>query len=114
MNMKTRPTPDLYGQPDFEQKLAMLRGIADSSRLRILEALAFGSLHMLEIVDVTGLNQPNTSNHLAYLLGCRLIVRERSGRFAYYSLADGVATFLSCIDRLSERQRRAAVREEAL
>ena len=104
---------ELREQADFEQKLAMLRGIADSSRLRILEALAHGHRHVLEIVDVTGLNQPNTSNHLAFLLGCRLIKRERSGRFVYYSLADGVTTLLACIDRLLE-SRRADAREGAI
>jgi len=40
-----------------------------------------------DICRITGLSQPNVSNHLACLLGCRLVLRESRGRFAFYRLA---------------------------
>lgn len=77
----------------------LFRGLGDPSRLGILEALRDGPLIVGEIVDATGLNQPNASNHLACLLDCGLVRRERHGRFASYSIADDrVATILDLAD----------------
>ena len=67
---------------------ALFRGLAEPSRLMILDTLRDGPRTVTEICDATGLAQPNASNHLACLLGCRLVARERRGRFAYYRLAD--------------------------
>jgi DNA-binding transcriptional ArsR family regulator len=69
-------------------KAKLFRGFADSSRLAIVEALRGGARSVSEIVEITGLLQPNTSNHLACLLDCGLVERERNGRFAIYRLAD--------------------------
>ena len=63
-------------------------GLADPSRLSILEALRGGPLTVGDIVDTTGLSQPNTSNHLSCLLECGLVTREKRGRYALYALAD--------------------------
>ena len=50
---------------------------------------------------MTGLSQPNTSNHLACLLECGLVVREQQGRFAVYSLADErIAALLRLADEV--------------
>lgn len=92
----------------------LFRGLADPSRLAILEALREGPRSVGEVVRATGLNQPNTSNHLACLLDCGLVVREPRGRFVYYALSDerveellalaatllsGVATGVDCCPR---------------
>lgn len=77
----------------------LFRGFADPSRLAILDALRAGPRAVGEIVDETGRSQSNTSNHLACLLDCGLVVREQRGKFALYSLADTrVATLLSLAD----------------
>jgi ArsR family transcriptional regulator, cadmium/lead-responsive transcriptional repressor len=77
---------------DFAQSLALkaklFRGFSDPSRLAILESLRGGAKSVTEIVEGTGLTQPNVSNHLACLLDCGLAVREPKGRFAIYELAD--------------------------
>lgn len=77
----------LYAQ-SLALKAKLFRGFADPSRLAILEALRTGPRSVSEIVEIAGLLQPNTSNHLACLLDCGLVEREQSGRFAYYRLAD--------------------------
>lgn len=69
-------------------KAHLFQGLADASRLLILEALRDGEKTVSEICALTDLGQPNASNHLACLLGCRLVEREQRGRFAYYRLAD--------------------------
>lgn len=69
-------------------KTKLFRGLADSSRLAILEALRAGPLSVSEIVEATGLTQSNVSNHLACLVDCGLLEREQQGRFAIYSIED--------------------------
>ena len=69
-------------------KAKLFRGFADPSRLSILEAVREEARSVSEVVEITGLSQPNVSNHLACLLDCGLVAREQRGRFAYYRLAD--------------------------
>lgn len=78
----------MLGTDSVQPKATLFRGFADPSRLRIVEALRSGERTVTELCGATGLTQPNVSNHLACLLGCRLVHREQRGRFAYYALAD--------------------------
>lgn len=66
----------------------LFRGFGDVSRLRVLEALRDGPLHVGAIVARTGLSQPSVSMHLACLVDCGLAARERQGRFVEYRVAD--------------------------
>lgn len=88
--------------PQLTRRRAKLfHGLTEPSRLRILYALAEGPLNVSELVERTGLTQSNTSNHLACLLGCGLVARERQGRFVYYRLADeDVTALLAVADRI--------------
>ena len=69
-------------------KAKLFRGLADPSRLAVLEALRDGPRCVSEVVGATGLSQPNASAHLACLEDCGLVTRERRGKFAYYAIAD--------------------------
>ena len=69
-------------------KAKLFRGLADSSRLAILESLRSGERAVSEVVEETGLTQPNASGHLACLKECGLVVSRQEGRFVYYRLAD--------------------------
>jgi ArsR family transcriptional regulator, cadmium/lead-responsive transcriptional repressor len=76
--------------PRLEQalKAKLFRGLADSSRLSVLEALRDGPRCVSEVVAATGLSQPNASGHLACLGDCGLVTRERRGKYVYYAIAD--------------------------
>ncbi|HMN00109.1 MAG TPA: metalloregulator ArsR/SmtB family transcription factor [Anaerolineales bacterium] len=79
----------------------LFRGFADPSRLSILEALRDGERTVSELVQTTGLTQPNVSNHLSCLRDCGLVAARQQGRFAYYSLSDDrVAQLLLLADGL--------------
>ncbi len=67
-------------------KAKLFRGLGDGSRLAILEALRDGPRVVSDIVDATGLTQPNTSMHLDCLRCCGLVSRERKGRFVEYRI----------------------------
>ncbi len=69
-------------------KAKMFRGLADPSRLAIVEALRGGEHTVSHIVEVTGLSQPNASTHLSCLQDCGLVTRRQQGRYVYYALAD--------------------------
>lgn len=71
---------------DLQAKL--FRGFADPSRLAILDALRNGPLTVSEIVEATGLSQPNASNHLGCLRDCGLVAAEQQGRYVTYHLSD--------------------------
>jgi DNA-binding transcriptional ArsR family regulator len=82
-------------------KAKLFRGFSDPSRLSILEALREEARSVSEIVEITGLSQPNVSNHLACLLDCGLVEREQQGRFAYYRLSDSrVGALLGTADEI--------------
>lgn len=73
----------------IELQAKLFRGFSDPSRLSILEALRDGgALTVSEIVQATGLTQPNVSNHLACLRDCGLVTAHQQGRFVRYQLSD--------------------------
>lgn len=69
-------------------KAKLFRGFSDPSRLSIIEALRDGNKSVGELVEITGLSQPNVSNHLRCLADCDLVKSERDGRYIYYRLSD--------------------------
>ena len=91
----------LSTQTQTTLKAKLFRGLADPSRLAILEALRTGPRTVTEIVEATGLAQSNASNHLACLWDCGLVAREQQGRFVHYRLSDSrVDTLLGLADAL--------------
>ncbi len=69
-------------------KAKLFRGFSDPSRLMIIEALREGKKSVGELVEITGLSQPNVSNHLRCLADCDLVISERDGRYVNYQLRD--------------------------
>ena len=79
----------------------LFRGLADSSRLSILDALRDGPLTVGEIVETTRLGQSNVSNHLGCLRDCGLVSSAAEGRFVRYALSDKrVGRLLNLADEL--------------
>ena len=84
-----------------ELQAKLFRGFSDPSRLGILDALRNGPLTVSEIVEATGLSQPNVSNHLGCLRDCGLVVAEQEGRYVTYHLSDDrVGELLSLAESL--------------
>lgn len=82
-------------------KAKLFRGLADPSRLGILEALRDGPRSVGEVVVATNLSQSNVSNHLSCLHDCGLVARESRGRHVYYRLSDErVAVLLELADQV--------------
>lgn len=85
-NGRTAAPPAAREALGVEAKL--FRGLADGSRLSILEALAEGPRTVSEVVALTGLSQPNASMHLNCLWCCGLVEREARGRCTVYRIGN--------------------------
>lgn len=81
-------------EQSIQVKAKLFRGLADPSRLALIEVLRQGKRSVGELVEITGLSQPNVSNHLRCLADCDLVKRERDGRYIYYSLSDARITLI--------------------
>jgi DNA-binding transcriptional ArsR family regulator len=77
---------------ELESKL--FKGFADQSRLAILKAIADAPTTVSTIVKATQLLQPNVSMHLACLLECGLVQKEKKGREVFYSISTPEVTTL--------------------
>jgi DNA-binding transcriptional ArsR family regulator len=73
--------------PDIHLKAKLFRGLADPSRLAVLEALRDRRRCVSDLARQTGLSQPSVSAHLACLQDCGLVSRAREGRFVFYAIA---------------------------
>lgn len=83
------------------------RGLADPSRLAILDVLRDGERSAGEVAALAGLSLSNASRHLACLRECGLVEARQDWRHVYYWLTDGVADLLAANDafiaRVAER-----------
>lgn len=93
MNKKGR-LPSAPAPVELRLKAKFFRGLADLSRLSILEALRTGRKSVSEVVKTTGLSQPNASMHLNCLWECGLVEREVGRRYTFYWIHSGRVTRL--------------------
>lgn len=74
--------------PGTALKAKLFRGLADSSRLALLDLLRSGPRTVGALVEATGLTQSNVSNHLGCLRDCGLVTSAQQGRYVLYQLSD--------------------------
>ncbi|HVR41812.1 MAG TPA: metalloregulator ArsR/SmtB family transcription factor [Thermoanaerobaculia bacterium] len=72
--------------PGLEEILA---GLADRTRLRILNLLLEGEICVCYFTEIIGAPQPTISRHLAYLRRTGLVTTRRDGRWIHYRAASG-------------------------
>ncbi len=80
----------------------LAHGFSDVSRQALLEELRAGERRVADLVDETGLSQPNVSKHLRCLRGCGLVTADKRGREVFYALPETVARLLDALDVASE------------
>ena len=118
----------------FLPTVAVLRAVAESTRLRLVALLVRGELTVSEICEVVGQSQPRISRHLKVLSDAGLLERFREQAWVYYRVPPAgpdlqtVQQLLSLVsedddilrrDRkklqevLAERARRAAAAQTA-
>ncbi len=101
----------------------IFKGLADTTRLRILNLLLQGERCVCDIQRVLGSPQSNISRHLIYLKNAGLVADRRDGPRMYYRLAQSrqrvprllfvflAQTFRACPElREESRKLRQAIR----
>ncbi len=78
-------------------------GLADRSRLAILDALRDGERTAGEVAAAAHITPSNASRHLACLKDCGLVGARQRWRHVHYRLADGVVELLEASDAFIER-----------
>lgn len=76
---------DMY--TEMRELETYFKGLADATRLRIINLLCWGELCGCDIQRVLGASQPNVSRHLTYLKHAGLVVDRREGFRVFYRLA---------------------------
>jgi|SRR6516165_7728453 len=96
----------------MEELETIFRGLADATRLRIINLLLCGELCGCDIQGVLGVSQPNISRHLVYLKHAGLVIDRREGFRVFYRLAPandepmrGLLQFLATAFPRTERFR---------
>lgn len=69
-----------------------LRSISHPLRLAVLCELTKGARNVTELLSVTGVSQPNLSQHLAKLRMSGIVNNERRNQHVYYSIASPMIT----------------------
>jgi DNA-binding transcriptional ArsR family regulator len=87
MAKKARNHPVLTAQA-LELVAARFRALSDPTRLRILNTLMQGEGSVQDLVDATGLEQPNVSRHLGILRREGIVSRRAEGNRAVYDVSD--------------------------
>lgn len=78
----------------------MCKTISNPRRQAILDTLRDGELTVSQLVEKTGINQANLSQHLSILRSKGVVVNRRSGNNIYYSIAD--LKIIKAYDLMSE------------
>jgi ArsR family transcriptional regulator len=84
----------------------LFQALADRHRLKVVNMLAQAegeAICVCDFQDALALKQPTVSYHLKQLVDAGVLKREQRGRYAFYSLKQGV------LDRIAELVRPQAV-----
>lgn len=94
----------LTAQDTAERLAATFGALADTARLRIVEALSIQELCVCDLATVVGLTQSATSHHLRTLRNLRLVKHRRDGKQVFYSLDDVhiLGIFMQGLDHVRE------------
>jgi len=69
---------------------AILKSLADETRLSVVQALIGGERHVGGLIDDLGIEQSLLSHHLRSLRDAGIVESERDGKAVLYRLAKGV------------------------
>ncbi|WP_209851828.1 ArsR/SmtB family transcription factor [Paenibacillus sediminis] len=74
-----------------------LKLLADKTRLTIIALLKEQELCVCDITEITGMSQPNASQHLRKLKAAGVVNESRRGQWVYYSLNTTNKPYMECI-----------------
>ena len=75
-------------EPVAAQVAALFRALSDTSRIRIIAALADGEMNVNTLAEIVGISESAISHHMRHLRQMRLVRGRKDGRYVFYSLDD--------------------------
>lgn len=84
---KTYATKDKTDQT-FESAAALFRVMSAPMRLKIINSLCHGELHVTALLALVKTTQPNMSQHLNTLFKAGVLAKRRAGVQIFYRIAD--------------------------
>ena len=81
----------------FEVIAERFKALSEVSRLQIVQALQAGEKSVNQLVEETGLGQPNVSRHLKILQVAGLIAKRKEGLNVYYRIIDQLVNELCAV-----------------
>ena len=76
----------MENREEFERCAERLKGLADRTRLQIVQVLLKGELPVSSIAAAIELDISMTSHHLGLMHRAKLVNARKEGRFVHYSL----------------------------
>lgn len=95
-----------------EYQVQFLQGLADRTRLRIINALKEHEKTVTQLVAELGSSQANISGHLRTLKESGILKSRQKGKYVFYSLRDeAINEFLSYMEEMLFNLRQKAIME---
>jgi ArsR family transcriptional regulator, zinc-responsive transcriptional repressor len=101
MHIKNKParSPKLTSLEVMDRAAALLRTLAHSHRLRMVQMLLRGRYMVGELAEACGIPSHMASEHLRLMERCGLLTCEKEGRKAYYQITEpNLVSMISCIE----------------
>lgn len=89
---------------DFADLLVLSKCLGDSSRIKILYALAtYKEMCVCDLAAIINTSMASTSHHLRFLKKSGVTISYQEGKMVYYSLAnEEIVTFIRSVLRVGE------------
>ncbi len=101
MNFLARPSLE-----DLEARATILKALAHSSRLLMVEELSRGERCVCELRDLVGHDLSTVSKHLAILKNAGIVEDDKRGKQVYYRLkVPCVLNFFHCLESVLSAKR---------
>lgn len=90
----------------FKRQAAVLKALANESRLMIVDRLGRGECTAGELVEIVGTDQSTVSKHLAVLRAHDIVDSRREGNVVHYTLLTPcVLNFFTCATSVLKERR---------
>lgn len=91
----------------FEARAKVVKALAHSTRLFIVDELSRGERCVCELTEMVGADVSTVSKHLALLRRAGVVLDERRGQQVFYRLrVPCVLSFFGCVEAVLEELRR--------
>jgi DNA-binding transcriptional ArsR family regulator len=86
--MKQKKQLNIFSEAALEMIAARFKLLSEPVRLKLILCLQEQGQSVSDLVEQTGLSQPNISRHLAKLTEAGVLSRKKEGLNVHYSIAD--------------------------